>query len=137
MRLKYWLLLMLLVIVPCVNATNEHVHPQKNGGEIISTENSLRGITSCAIELMNNSAAKINVYGEFDNGSSLRFVMTPHDILHRISLRYSGYCHNGMYIRLSQSGGRTIYAGLVRANTRIKITSTFFDRLKTEQSRVK
>jgi hypothetical protein len=86
-------------------AGNGHFHSS------VITHEDLWG--NCEIEIINRSNVDVQIFGIFDDGSSLRTfkIAAVNDSPHYIPLFYADYCHEGMALYVSTLDGHQIYSG--------------------------
>jgi hypothetical protein len=110
-------------------AANVHTYPKMDNAK------DKAGATHpgyCAIELINDTYTDVRVFGTFDDGSSIDFLMFRDDIPHYISLYYNFYCHRGMHIAISSPYG-VIYSDWTNVNTTIHLVP-YLNKIKAEVS---
>lgn len=106
----------------CTNTFAANVHLNSNADT--QDKNEIKKSTIypgyCQIEIINHSYTDVNVFGTFDDGSTVNFNIYRFEQPHYISLFYNFYCHNGMYITI-QSPYYTVYSGWTDVNSTIRI----------------
>ena len=105
MGLKALVFCMFVTVCSFGFAGTGHFHPS------VITHEDLVG--NCEIEIINRSNADVQIFGIFDDGSSLRTfnIAAVDDSPHYISLDYANYCHEGMALYVSTIDGHQIYSG--------------------------
>lgn len=125
MKLNVFIFLCCLGFLPSTYADNRHFHPQADKNAKLSAR-SAGFFGDCQIEITNDSAQDVNVFGTFDDGSSMRpFTIYRYEGFHYIDLFYYGYCHSGMNLYIKTLDGYPTYSGYVRVDSFLRLTSGF------------
>jgi hypothetical protein len=106
-----------------VFAANIHLHPKANTASKKSNSKSLTYPGPCELEIINDSFTDVNVYGLFDDYTSISFNIYRFESPHYISLyygNYNPYCHSGMYLTIT-SPYNTVYNGWANVHSTIRI----------------
>lgn len=120
MKLKSFLFVVLFSLFTNVFAANTHLHPKADAAD---KKPSAKGLTypgPCEIEIINDSYTDVNVFGTFDDGSTINFNIYRFESPHYISLYYYGYCHSRMYLTIT-SPYYTVYSGWTDVHSTIRI----------------
>ncbi|RUR10968.1 hypothetical protein [Legionella sp. km772] len=120
MKLKSFLFVLCFSLFTNVFAANSHLHPKADAADKKSISKNLTYPGFCQIELINDSFTDVNVYGTFDDGSSISFNIYRYESPHYISLFYYFYCHSGMYLTVTSPFG-TVYSGWTNVNSTIRV----------------
>jgi hypothetical protein len=120
MKLKSFLFVLCFSLFTNVFAANTHLHPKADAADKKSMAQNLTYPLYCQIEIINDSFTDVNVFGTFDDGSTINFNIYRYESPHYVSLFYYFYCHSGMYLTI-QSPYYTVYSGWTDVNSTIRI----------------
>lgn len=120
MKLKSLLFIVCFSLFSNVFAANAHLHPKTDEADKKTISKNLTYPGYCQIEIINDSFSDVNVYGTFDDGSTVNFNIYRFEAPHYISLFYYFYCHSGMYLTIQSPYGVT-YSGWTNVNSTIRI----------------
>lgn len=112
-----------------------HLYPGSEQEKTSATDKgSVKMPGFCEIEIVNNSARAISVYGVYEDGVRLPpFAIFAYEYPQYISLYYNGYCHNGMDIYIdSYYFGYHLYAAYTYAGTSLYVNPFQKDQQKVE-----
>lgn len=122
MKFKSFIFMICLSLGSTGFSANHHQNPRVNQGQSESAGKQIQAPYACEIEILNHSFDDVEVYGVFDDGSNLNpFIAYRFDAPHYISLYYSGYCHEGMRLRMQTTEGHFIYSGYTPKQSSILI----------------
>jgi hypothetical protein len=131
MKLKSFLLVLSFGLFTQAFAANVHLNPSAKA-EATNNKAEAKNLTYpgyCQIEIINNSYSDINVYGRFDDGSTINFNIYRFEYPHYISLDYGYYCHEGMDLIIS-SRYSTLYNSYTYVNSTVRIVPYLKDQAK-------
>lgn len=131
MKLKSLLFLVCFSLCTQVIGANLHLNPKANNEDKKSIAKNVSYPGYCQIEIINDSFVDVNVYGTFDDGSSISFNIYRYEAPHYISLFYDFYCHNDMYITI-QSRYQMIYSGWTEVNSTIRLVPFLNQQVKAK-----
>lgn len=126
MKIKSLLFVCCLSLFSSVFAADRHMHPKAD------TNPTAAAIGGCEINILNDSYDNVNVYGTFDDGTS----MTPFSIYRfgsaSISLYYYNYCHRDMYLDIVTFTGYHVYSGYTNVDSIVRVVPYLTNQVKAE-----
>lgn len=131
MKLKSLLFVVCFSLFANVFAANTHLHPKADAQDKKSISKNVTYPGYCQIEIINDSFTDVNVFGTFDDGSTINFNVYRYESPHYISLFYYFYCHSGMYLTIS-SPFYTVYSGWTNVNSTVRIVPYLSKQVKAE-----
>lgn len=134
MKLKSFLFVVCFSLFTNVFAANMHLHPKADTADKKSVAKNLTYPGYCQIEIINDSFTDVNVFGTFDDGSTVNFNIYRYESPHYISLYYYYYCHDGMYLTI-QSPYYTVYSGWTNVNSTIRVVPYLKNQVKAQISK--
>lgn len=122
MKLKPFLFVACFSLFTSVFAANTHLHPKADAADKQSIAKKATYPGYCQIEIINDSISDVDVYGTFDDGSTLGFDMYRFET-HYISLFYNFFCHGSMYLTIVSPyyPNFPIYSGWTNVNSTIHL----------------
>ena len=106
------------------NTNNHHFHAKAKTSAVAPANQNAMAPGACEIEIINDSFDNINVYGRFDDGSTMPpFSMEYWGKPHYVSLFYYGTCHTGMDFYIETVNGKHKYNGYTPVGKTIRITT--------------
>ena len=133
MKLKSFLFVLCFSLFTNVFAANNHLHPKADAVDKKSISKNLTYPGYCQIEVINDSFTDVNVFGTFDDGTSINFNIYRYESPHYISLFYYSYCHSGMYLTVTSSFG-AVYSGWTNVNSTIRVVPFLKNQVKAKVS---
>lgn len=133
MKLKSFLFIICFCLFTNVFATNSHIHPKADEADKKAIAKNLTYPGYCQIEIINDSFTDINVFGTFDDGSSISFNVYRYESPHYIDLYYYYYCHSGMYLTI-ESPYYTVYSGWTNVNSTIRVVPYLKNQVKAQMT---
>jgi hypothetical protein len=137
MKLKSLLFICCFSLLSSAFADNRHIHPRAN--DKVDAKSAAKGARwpgYCEIEVVNRSNDDVNVFGTFDDGSTMdpftihRF---GYDAPQFISLYYYGYCHSGMNLYVETvRGGYRLYTGYTPVGSIVEVVPYLANQQKVE-----
>jgi hypothetical protein len=131
MKLKSLLFVVCFSLFTHVFAANMHLHPKADTADKKTVTKNLTYPGYCQIEIINDSYTDVNVFGTFDDGSSVNFNVYRFESPHYISLFYYFYCHEGMYLTI-QSPYYTVYSGWTDVNSTVRVVPYLKNQAKAQ-----
>jgi hypothetical protein len=98
------------MLVSSAFALNQYKHPETD--TTVKVKQALAWWPwSCEVTIQNRSRIGLNVYAIYQDGAEIAFDMMPYERSVSISLRYYGYCHDRLYLNISDFYGYPLFAG--------------------------
>lgn len=120
MKLKSLLLVICLCFFNVVFASNVSLHPKVSTADKKAIASNLMYPGYCQIEIINESYTDVDVFGTFDDGSTVNFSVYRFEAPHYIDLFYYFYCHSGMYLTIQSLHG-VFYSGWINVDSTVHI----------------
>lgn len=107
-------------------ASNQHTHPQAQ-----ADTRGAKWAVGCGVEIINQSYMDVQVFGVFDDGSSLYpFNIYRFSPPHSIFLDYNGYCHSGIELDIDTFMGYHVFGGYVPRGSTVFILPGIMNQVK-------
>lgn len=120
MKFKSFLFVLCFSLFTNAFAVNSLMHPKADTADKKTIAKNISYPGYCQIEIINDSFTDVNVFGTFDDGSTVNFNVYRFGYPQYITLFYYNYCHSGMYLTIS-SPYYTVYSGWTDVNSTIRI----------------